>query len=197
MTPMKLIPFVIGAFFWAPFAMAAPWTIDQNASAIEFAYSWSGAEAGGSFDSFSAEIDFDKNDLATSTVRVVIDMSSISAAYSQVPTELVKPEWFDVDQYPEAIFESASFIQADDGSYVASGTLTLRGQEHPSVLSFNFDSYGPIPDTPNALQATMKGQTTISRTLYGVGQGSWAATDTLADDVLVKVSIAATQSTAP
>ncbi len=178
-------------------AVASPWIVDKDASKIEYTYNWSGAEAGGDFGSFDAEIDFAKDDLANSKVRVVIDMSSVSAAYSQVPAELVKPDWFDVDQFPKAIFESTSFQESDDGSYVASGTLTLKGITQPSVLRFQFESYGPVPGRPNSLQAVMTGATTISRTSHNVGQGSWSATDTLADDVTVMVNITADQTTTP
>ncbi len=174
--------------------LAAPWTMDPEASSIEYAYSWSGVAAGGGFESFSADIDFDKEDLSGSSVHVVIQMSSVTAAYSQVPTELVKPEWFDVDQFPEAVFESNSFSAADDGSFVADGTLTMRGVTQPSQLTFNFDTYGPIPGKPGALQAVMSGETTLSRTAFGIGQGSWSATDTLADEVTVTVNVTAEQS---
>ncbi len=186
---------VLGLF--ASSALAAPWTIDTEASKIDYTYTWSGAAAGGSFDAFSAEIDFDKDKLDASSVRVVIDMSSVSAAYSQVATELVKPEWFDVQQFPEAIFESTDFSTAEDGYFVANGTLTLRGVSQPSQLAFRFDSYGPLPGKPNTLGAVMEGTTTISRTAHEIGQGSWAATDTLADEVVVTVTVTAEQSTAP
>lgn len=178
-------------------ATAAPWSVDNEASSIEYSYSWSGVAAGGDFGSFTAEIDFDKNDLANSSVQVTIDMSTVSAAYNQVPTELVKPDWFDVAQFPEAVFESRSFTANEDGSFVANGMLTLRGVAHPSELTFRFESYGPIPEKPNTLQVVMQGQTTISRTTYGVGQGSWAATDTLADEVTVTVKVTAEKDTAP
>ena len=178
-------------------AIAAPWSVDKDTSKIEYTYNWSGAEAGGDFGVFEAEIDFAKEDLANSKVRVVIDMSSVSAAYSQVPAELVKPDWFDVDQFPKAVFESTAFEKTEDGSYIANGSLTLKGITQPSLLRFQFDSYGPVPGQPDALQAVMTGQTTISRTAHNVGQGSWAATDTLADDVTVSVSITASQTTTP
>ena len=178
-------------------AVASPWIVDKDVSKIEYTYNWSGAEAGGDFGAFDAEIDFAKDDFANSKVRVVIDMSSVSAAYSQVPAELVKPDWFDVEQFPEAIFESTTFEEAEDGSYVATGTLTLKGVSQPSVLRFQFESYGPIPNEPNSLQAVMTGKTTISRTAHNVGQGSWSATDTLADEVTVFVTMTAHQSTTP
>ncbi len=184
-----LVPFMFGI------ASAAPWTVDKEASSIDYAYTWSGVAAGGDFGAFEADIDFDKADLENSSVRVVIDMSSVSAAYNQVPTELVKPDWFDVAQYPQAVFESTSFTEKDDGSFVAKGILTMRGVAHPSELVFRFDSYGPVPDKPNTLLAVMQGETTISRTAYGVGQGSWAATDTLADEVVVKVKVTAEKPT--
>ena len=198
---MNLIATAIAAIIASPILVAtassAPWTIDKEGSSIEYSYTWSGVAAGGDFGSFDAEIDFDKNDLANSSVRVIIDMSSVSAAYSQVPAELVKPDWFDVTSHPQAVFESSSFAANDDGTFVANGTLTMRGVAHPSALAFRFDSYGPIPDKPNTLQAAMQGETTISRTAYGVGQGSWAATDTLADEVIVTVKVSAEKAATP
>ena len=194
----KLFPTtIILLFLSSTSGFAAPWSLDKEASKIEYAYNWSGVEAGGDFGDFDAEIEFAKNDLANSKVRVVIDMASVSAAYSQVPAELIKPDWFDVAQFPEAVFESTSFEALPDGAFVAAGTLTMKGVSQPSTLTFRFDSYGPVPGTPNAVQAVMTGETTISRTAYKVGQGSWAATDTLADEVTVSVKITANQTTAP
>ena len=52
---------------------------------------------------------------------------------------------------------------------------------------------GDDPGTPGRLLATAKGELTISRLAYGVGQGEWASTKTVGDQVVIAFEIRASR----
>ena len=52
---------------------------------------------------------------------------------------------------------------------------------------------GATPDDPGLLRADAAGELTISRLDYGVGQGDWASTKTVGEEVVIRIEIRATR----
>ena len=71
-----------------------------------------------------------------------------------------------------------------EGGFEADGTLTLKGRTQPVHLAVMFDGY-------DTTRATAVGKLTLRRTAFDVGTGQWAATDTVADGVVVDFVLAA------
>lgn len=178
-------------------AAAPVWTIDSKASRLSFTAKQSGAPAEGGFSIFKGEIRFDPNDLATSRIVIDVDMASVTSSYADVATTLVTEPWFNSKGFPVARYTSKSITKEADGSYTVAGALSLRGIEAPVSLSFRFESYGPKTGDAKTLRAVAKGQTILMRTAFGVGQGEWKKTDTVADPVTVAFTIAAERPATP
>jgi polyisoprenoid-binding protein YceI len=166
-------------------AIAAPatWTVDKAASRLTFTSSVSGQAFTGRFARWDAVIHFDPKDLAHSDVSATIDVSSAATGNGDRDAELPDQDWFWTSHFPRATFVARSFQPAGPGRYVAGGTLTIRGVAKPVSLPFAL--------AINGAAAHMTGAVALNRLAFGVGQGEWAATDTVPANVTVGVDLTA------
>lgn len=166
---------------WVPiltYAASPVWKIVPNESNITFTAIQNNAPVGGQFKTFSGTIQFDPNDLKGSMLKIVVDLNSVTTAYKEVGDTLKTEPWFDIKVFPNATFSANQFEKTGNNTYQAKGTLSLRDKSLPVMLTFTLDEY---TDT----KAHAKGSTTLSRTAFGVGQGDWAKTSEIKDDVKV------------
>lgn len=172
--------------FLATFSYAAipEWKIVPDKSELSFTATQNGSPVLGKFTKFNGKIEFDPAQLALSSVNIVVDMNSVEASYKDLVDTLKSSDWFDIKVFPKATFEASKFINKDKNHYVADGMLTIRDKKIPLQLTFTLDEY-------SATKAHVTGEAIIKRTLVGVGQGEWKATDVVKDDVKVMFSIEA------
>ncbi|MGZ6037364.1 MAG: YceI family protein [Phenylobacterium sp.] len=140
----------------------------------------------GRFNSWKADIMFGPDALDKSKVTVTIDMTSAKTGDEQRDASLPSGDWFDAATHPKAVFTATKFEKAGEGAYVAHGTLEMRGVKKPVDLPFKLKIVGD--------KAQMSGETSLDRTLFGVGQGEFTATDQVPAKVAVRVQLNA-QST--
>ncbi|MDB5708154.1 MAG: hypothetical protein JWL96_224 [Sphingomonas bacterium] len=164
-----------------PKALPPHWRMQDGT--LHFATTWSGAAIAGGFSRWSPEIIFSPDDLARSSLAVRIDVTSVSTGDSQRDAALPTADWFDTATHPSAIFRSRNIRSAGGDSYVAVGTLDLRGVRHSVSVPFSVKIANG--------SATAQGGFTIDRTLFGVGQGEWSATDQIPAGVRVSFAIRA------
>ena len=88
--------------------------------------------------------------------------------------------------FPTASFTADKFVKTGDKTYQAMGTLTIRDKTVPVTLNFTAADY-------SATHALMKGTTTLKRTDFGVGQGEWADTKAIKDEVKIDFTIGASK----
>ena len=161
----------------------ARWTVRKAESALRFHSAWSQGPVDGGFGSWRADIRFDPAALDRSTVRVTIDMASVTATDSDQQSALPENDWFAVGLHPTAIWTSTAIRHLGGDRYRADGTLTLRGVSRPLPLTFTLRIVKNV--------ATMRGSASIDRTAFGVGQGEWSSTADLPALVSVTVDIKA------
>ncbi len=187
MNKLKIWVFVaIFSLFVPTLSLAATpaWKIVLGESKLTFTATQNGAPVSGEFKKFAATINFDPAQLNDSHVKVVVDMSSISDPYNQLSDTLKGADWFNVKQYPQAIFTSAKFTKTGDKTYQTDGTLTIRDKTLPVTLTLTQEEYTDS-------KALFKGATTIKRTAFGVGQGEWSDTKAVKDEVRIDFTISA------
>jgi polyisoprenoid-binding protein YceI len=154
-------------------------------SSLNFQTSWSGDAVQGRFDTWKADIAFSPDALDKSRVVVTIDMTSAKTGDGQRDASLPAPDWFDAANHPKAVFTATKFVKTGEGAYVAHGTLDLRGVKKPIDLPFKLKIVGG--------KAQMSGETSLDRTVFGVGQGEFTATDQVPAKVIVRVQVNATR----
>jgi cytochrome b561/polyisoprenoid-binding protein YceI len=174
----------------APAAAPAPsgpvkWAV-QPGSTLGFATSWSGQALSGRFKRWTADVVFSPDALAKSKVSVSIDLASVDTGDGQRDAVLPSADWFDVANHPKAVFTATKFEKAGGDSYVAHGTLQIRGATKPQDLPFKLTILGD--------EAQVHGTTSLDRTAFGVGQGEFAATDQVPAKVAITVALRAKRS---
>jgi polyisoprenoid-binding protein YceI len=170
----------------APAQAAPTWTIEDG-SAIRFTAYQEGAPVDGSFGDFTAEIVFDPNDLAASRVTVGIDTASVATGHKDRDTALRSSSFLDVARWPSAGFISERLSHEGGDRYEARGRLTIRDVTREVVLPFQLS----LQQEGERRRADAQGELTISRLDYGVGQGEWASTGTVGEEVVIRLEIIA------
>lgn len=187
--PHQLRNFILFCFLLLMLPLSAlaavpTWQIVPDQSKLTFTATQNNAPVTGQFKKFTGEIHFDPDQLDASTVKITVDTTSISDPYNQLSETLSGPDWFNVKIYPQAIFTASKFVKTGDKTYQANGTLSIRDKTLPIVLNFTQEEYTPT-------EARIKGNTTIKRTAFGIGQGEWADTKTVKDEVQIDFEVTA------
>jgi polyisoprenoid-binding protein YceI len=149
-------------------------------SEIRFVSKQMGANAEGRFRKWKANVDFRPNDLAKSKATFEIELASIDLASEESEAETRRPGWFDTAKYPTAKFASTGIRGLGGDRYEIAGTLAIKGVTKDIVV--------PVALRKDATgNGVVEGQFTLKRLEFGIGQGMWADTDAVADDVVVRV----------
>lgn len=167
-------------------AAAAPakWNVDPAKSSLTFVVSVTGQAVTGKFKAFGALIAFDPADLANSSAKITIPMDEAKTGDATRDAMLLKPAWFNILDFPQAVFQTTAFTAKGSNKYEATATLTLKGATKTVTLPFTLDINGGV--------AVMKGETVLQRLAFGVGQGPDFASDApVALTVKVMVNITA------
>jgi polyisoprenoid-binding protein YceI len=172
-------------------ALAQVWTLEDG-SQIRFTFLQQGSPVEGRFDRFTADITFDPDNLGKSLVEVEIDTTSIDTGHKDRDTLLRSSAFFDVQRWPMAHFASGRITHRGGNAYETKGQLTIRDVTKNVLLPFTL-VIGDDPGAPNRLRALAKGELTISRLDYGVGQGDWASTKTVGEKVVIDFEIQASR----
>lgn len=166
-------------------ATVPAWKIIPNESSLSFTATQNGAPVTGTFKEFDGTINFDPAQLDKSNVKITVNLASVADAYNELTENLKTADWFNTATFPQATFQSSSFTKTGDKTYKVAGMLTIRDKTLPVVLSVTQDAY-------TSTHAKMSGTTTVKRTAFGVGQGEWADTNAVKDEVKINFTVSAT-----
>lgn len=144
---------------------------------LAFTVDWNGTPINGTFRRWNSDIRFSPDDLAQSRIRVTIDIGSASTADNQRDDMLLGESFLNAAVHPKAVFNSSSIRLLNEDRYSARGTLDMNGKTHPVTLNFKLKIDGT--------RAEVAGSSSLRRTQFGVGTGEWAATNEVADTVLI------------
>ena len=164
------------------------WDILPESSYITFQGKQSGQDFEGRFSHFNGRISFDPNLLDQSYVDIMIDLMSVEAGHRDRNKYIHYPDWLDTQKFPQARFVSSSFSESEPNRFVANGHLTLRDVTLPINLPFSLQ-FEDAEEGRRVVQ--MQGHTTLKRLDYGIGQGAWKDTKTVADTIKIKVFLKA------
>jgi polyisoprenoid-binding protein YceI len=120
------------------------YTLDPDHASLSFKVNHLGFSTYlGRFNDFDASLDFDPENVANSSVEVIVDMASLDVNNPEFAEDLRGDSWFDVENYPQAIYRSTGLVETiDEDSFVFAGDLTFMGETHPVNLNVNFHGGG-------------------------------------------------------
>jgi len=148
-----------------PAQASAAWRVDQATSSIGFAYAYiEGRDSTaftGHFNTWTADIRFNPNDLPHASIVARINVASARTGVAAHDGTLPTPGWFNAAANPTAEFRSTNITLASPGHYIAHGTLSLKGQSRPLNLPFTLTITGN--------HASAVGQASLTRHDFGIG----------------------------
>jgi polyisoprenoid-binding protein YceI len=165
-------------------ARAADWKMAPAGSRLEFAAQFEKTPAPGVFKDFDVRLGLDGDSPAGGRLDVTIRIASADMASADINKAIAGAEWFDVARYPLAEFHATEIRRGPAGSpgrFIARGTLALKGVTQPLEV--------PLAWTAAAGGATLDGEFSVKRSLFGIGTGEWAATSVIGADVNVKFHV--------
>ena len=151
-------------------------------SELTFAAKQMGVPVSGHFKKFDATVSFDAAKLATSKVTFTVDMGSATMGSAEADSALPTAPWFNVPKFPQATFTSSAFKALGGGQYELAGQLSIKGQAQQVRV--------PLSMTQSGAVTVASGVLPIKRLAFKIGDGDWADTSMVADDVQVKFKFA-------
>lgn len=170
-------------------AHAATWELEPSESLVKFKYSYEGTPYEGEFRNVQATFDIDIMRPTACKFDVTIPIENINVDSPETLDYLLDLEMFDVDQWPTATFSATQCRLESLNSFVADGSLTIRDQTHPMSFPFKLD----IETLDGQIRFHLTSEVTIQRLDFGVGQGYWANTATIPNEVGVEIDVYAVQ----
>lgn len=153
-------------------------------SAINFKARQMGVPLQGHFRKFGARINFDPAKPEASKIHLNIDTGSATMGSKETDGNLMGADWFNAAKFPQATFDSTAIKALGGGKYQVDGTLTIKGNVQKVSV--------PVTLAQSGATTTATGSLPLKRLAFKVGDGDWADTSMVADEVTVQFKLALT-----
>ncbi len=178
-----LIATALGAVAFAAPAFAQQALVPAQ-SAVNFEAKQMGVPIKGHFQKFDAKIAFDAAKPEASKIHFTVDTGSATMGAKETDAELPKADWFNVAKFPQATFDSSAVKALGGGKFQVDGTLTIKGNTQKVSL--------PVTLAQSGATTTATGTLPLKRLAFKIGDGDWADTSMVADEVNVQFKLALT-----
>jgi polyisoprenoid-binding protein YceI len=155
--------------------------VDYAKSQLTFAAKQMNVPIEGKFGKFTANIDWNAAKPEASRADLTIDVNSFDLGQDDFNDEAKGKDWFNAKSFPQARFVSSAVKALGGGKFEVAGKLTIKGHTHDITAPFTVKAEGA--------SQSFEGTLSIKRLQYGIGEGSWSDTSTVADDVQVRFKI--------
>ena len=153
-------------------------------SEIAFTSKQMGVPVDGKFRKWDAQMAFDPKKPEAGTVSFSIDTASAAFGSPETDAEVPKAVWFNTAAFPKAIFQSSAMKALGGGKFEVAGKLAIKGSTRDVVV--------PVALAQSGGMTTATGAFTIKRLDFKIGDGEWADTSMVANDVQVKFKLTVT-----
>lgn len=181
--PLAAASLIVSAGAWAQAAPPAAKLVPAQ-SQVSFVGVEQGVKLKGEFKKFDVQLALDPKQPQTGKVAITIDLASVTLPDAETSAELLKPEWFGAKKFPQATFQSTSIKGVGAGKLEVAGKLTIKGTARDVVVPVTLAQAGPT--------TTATGGFAIKRLAFKIGDGDWADTSMVADEVQVQFKFAFT-----
>ncbi len=147
-------------------------------SEISFTSKQMGVPVDGRFKKWDAQITLDPKKPEAGKVSFTVDTGSASFGSLETDAEMPKAAWFNSAKFPQAAFQSISIKSLGASKLEVIGRLSIKGNTQEVVV--------PVSLTQAGGSSTATGTFTIKRLDFKIGEGEWADTGMVANDVQVK-----------
>jgi len=165
--------------------LAAQLKTDPAKSSVSAVFKQMNVPVEGKFKRFTAQIDYNSAKPDTSKASMEIDVTSFDLGDAEFNKEAQKKDWFNGAQFPRATFVSSALKPAPGGKLDVTGKLTIKGKTADVTFPLTVKQEGPAQVFEGALP--------IKRLAFNIGEGEWKDTSMVADEVVIKFRVVATQ----
>jgi polyisoprenoid-binding protein YceI len=159
--------------------------LDTAKSDVLFVSKQMGVPVEGRFRKFDAQINFDPKKPAAGKISLSIETASATLGTPEADGEMPKKTWFNATAFPQATFQSSAIKATGPGRYDIGGKLSVKGSSQDVVVPVTLNQSG----SGSSLITTATGSFTIKRLDFRIGDGEWADTSMVANDVQVKFKL--------
>jgi len=152
--------------------------LQADKSSITFVSKQMGVPVEGRFKKFTARVHLNPAKPEAGKAHMEIDLASIDAGSKDADDEVKGKSWFNVAEFPKAVFDSHSVKALGDGKYEVTGKLEIKGKSGEMRAVFT------LKQEKGALEIT--GSFPLKRLDYGIGSGLWSDTSVVADEVEIR-----------
>jgi polyisoprenoid-binding protein YceI len=152
-------------------------TLQPDKSAVSFTFKQMGVPVDGKFKKFEAALDFDAKKPEAGKIAFTVDLGSVSLGDAEFDAEVAKAPWFDTKRNGKATFVSSGIKATGPAKYDVAGKLTIKGASRDVVVPITVAS------------GVASGSVAIKRLDFKIGDGEWADTSMVANDVTVKFKL--------
>jgi polyisoprenoid-binding protein YceI len=166
-------------------AAAEAQAIDYARSSIRFTTRQMNVPFEGEFRRFGAEIRWNPARPEESQAAFEVDIGSVDLGAADFSDEARGRAFFNVAVFPKASFRSTSVRPLGGDRFEAAGRLAIKGVSRDVVVPFSVRT--------EAESRVFESTFTLKRLDFRVGEGAWADTGTLSNDVEVRMRLVATR----
>ena len=161
-------------------------TVQIDKSSLTFGFKQMGVSMDGHFKKFAAQVNFDPAKPANAKAHIELDLASIDVGSDEGNEEVAGKQWFNTKAFPKANFVASGVKAVGGNRYEVSGPLTIKGRTNNVTA--------PATVTIQGNTATLDGTFVLKRADFAIGEGPWAAFDTVANEIQIKFHLLATTS---
>lgn len=123
----------------------------------------------GKFENFEGVINLNSCVPADSNIYITIDTNSIASGVSALDDQLKSRTFFDVENHPQAVFESTEIAVKEKDTATIKGNFTMLGHTREVVLSVRLNKRAMDPII-NRMRTGYSIKTSVQRSLWGMDQ---------------------------
>ena len=153
-------------------------------SEISFVSRQMGVPVAGNFRSFDAQMRFDPANPQKGHFLIGVDVGSVVLPTDDAMKEVVGPAWFDAAHFARATFQSSAIRVLERGRYEVAGRLSIKGHVQDLLVPVSLEQSGGL--------TVASGSLVVRRLAFAIGEGEWADTSMVADEVQIRFRLVLT-----
>ncbi len=178
---MKITLHLLAVLLLASAQPAAAQPVDPAKSRISFGFKQENVPGEGKFRRFAAQVSFDAAKPEATRASIEIDVGSVDLGDADWNNSIQGALWFNTKQFPKATFVVSGAKALGGGRFEAPAKFTLKGVTRDSIAGFTA--------TADAGGTLLEGVVPLKRSDYRIGEGMWADTTVVANEVAVRFKV--------
>ncbi len=135
------------------------WNLDASHSEIGFKVKHLMiSNVSGTFGKFEVKAETEGDDFSTAQIAFSADINSLTTGNEQRDGHLKAADFFDVETYPEMVFNSTNLEKVDEMNYTLTGNLTIKGITSLVALNVEYGGFGIDPWGNQKIGFTLSGK---------------------------------------